>query len=84
MCKPDQSELQLDRSKLSYLEHSSPMQQETVQPKITKGPPHFLVCKFPSLRQFQTRKLIVTGGADEQPPPILKFEHPPLKPVISY
>ena len=37
VCKLDQGELQLDWSQLSYAEHSSPIQQEVVQPKITKG-----------------------------------------------
>ena len=40
MRKPDQGELQLDKSQLSYPEHSGSVQQEVVHLKITKAPPH--------------------------------------------
>ena len=37
--KPDQIELQLDRSQLPYLEYSSPIPQEAVQPTLTTKRP---------------------------------------------
>ena len=37
--KSNQGELQLNRSQLCYLEHLGPVQQEAIQPKITKRPP---------------------------------------------
>ena len=36
MHKPNQSELQLDRSQLPYSEHLGPVPQEAVQPNIVK------------------------------------------------
>ena len=41
MHKPDQSELQLDRSQLPYSEHLGPVQQEAAQPNIAKRPATF-------------------------------------------
>ena len=36
MHKPNQSELQLDQSQLSYLEYLDPVPQEVVRPNIVK------------------------------------------------
>ena len=37
---------------------------------------------FPSPRQFQTRQLIATSRADDQPPPLnLNYFHHPLNPI---
>ena len=40
MHKPDQSELQLDRSQLLYLEHLGLVPQEATQPNIAKKAHH--------------------------------------------
>ena len=39
------------------------------------SPSSFLVCRFQSPRQFQTKKFMATGGAGCQPPPI-QYQHP--------
>ena len=45
----------------------------------------FFVFGFPSPLQFHTKRFIVSGMADEQPPPISKIKcHPLEKPIAFY
>ena len=45
----------------------------------------FFVFGFPSPLQFHTKRFIVSGMADEQPPPISKIKcHPFEKPIAFY